>query len=290
MKKFAIIQDNKIFIFDERWITLNGGEPNPQHVLIKNDGTVIAGLGGALNGKRLSKVKGIEKPKKKTSRQLEAERLGIKKIEETRKYRFTYGTADVPAIRYILKDGTHIIFPKNYDKSKQTMTPEQAIRLWEQIPENIRERSAHRIEFVDYENPADAKWRKLYPGFTSSYATGGVMAITFYKHTLPHDDEYVKHTYRHETGHRIDIFTRLPNGDTKVRASESNEWKDAMKKDLKVSGRKSPTSYGEVHVNEDFADSVAKYIENKTVFKKDFPNRAKFLEQVVKINEKGSKK
>lgn len=55
MKKFAIIQNNKIFIFDERWITINADEEEGrkgQHVLIKENGDIVFGLGGKFKNLR----------------------------------------------------------------------------------------------------------------------------------------------------------------------------------------------------------------------------------------------
>lgn len=44
----ATVQDGKIFVFDERWITINGedNDGKGQHVLIKENGDIVAGLGG----------------------------------------------------------------------------------------------------------------------------------------------------------------------------------------------------------------------------------------------------
>lgn len=53
MKKYAIIQDNKIFVFDDRWITINADEDRKgQHVLIKENGDIVAGLGGKFRNLR----------------------------------------------------------------------------------------------------------------------------------------------------------------------------------------------------------------------------------------------
>ena len=58
----VICQDGCLYAQDDRWITVNGedNEGKGQHVLIKEDGTVVGGLGGKLNGMKLSKVKGLQ--------------------------------------------------------------------------------------------------------------------------------------------------------------------------------------------------------------------------------------
>ena len=104
---------------------------------------------------------------------------------------------------YTTPDGTRFIFQQNYDKAKQTMTPEQAISCWQRVPAEIRKQAQKSIEFVDYANPKDSYWRQVYNNFTSSYATGGDV-ITFYSYTSPHDLDYVVNTYCHEAGHFID--------------------------------------------------------------------------------------
>ena len=60
----VICQDGCLYAQDDRWITMNGedNEGKGQHVLIKEDGTVIGGLNGKLNGMKLSKVKGLQPP------------------------------------------------------------------------------------------------------------------------------------------------------------------------------------------------------------------------------------
>ena len=61
----VICQDGCLYAQDDRWITVHADKEagiKGQHVLIKEDGTVIGGLGGKLNGMKLSKVKGLQPP------------------------------------------------------------------------------------------------------------------------------------------------------------------------------------------------------------------------------------
>lgn len=65
MGKLAVIKDNRIFVYDDRWITINADEEEGrkgQHVLIKENGNIVFGLGGKFkNLKDLGKKKGEKK-------------------------------------------------------------------------------------------------------------------------------------------------------------------------------------------------------------------------------------
>ena len=56
-----------------------------------------------------------------------------------------------------------------------------------------------------------------------------------------------------------------------------------MADDIIVSGKKSPTLYGQNAKAEDFAESVSEYVHDKDAFKRDFPNRAKLLKSIIQI-------
>ena len=200
-------------------------------------------------------------------------------ISEENNYKFDSGESR-EAIVYYTPDGTKFIFPKNYNKLDQTMTPEKAISLWQQVPDSLRSHSQNIIEFVDYYNPMDEYWRKVYKNFTRSYATGGDK-ITFYRYTKPHNNQYVIDTYCHEIGHHIDTKL-LKSG---KRFSESIIWLDAINKDLSISNKKSCTIYGENSACEDFAESIMEYVKDPTKFAELFPNRAKLLSHLFKYYE-----
>ena len=132
-----------------------------------------------------------------------------------------------------------------------------------------------RIFFVDYQNPQDAYWRRVYRNFTSSYATGGD-EITFYAYT-GHNDDYVVRTYCHEAGHYIDSLNSVSG-----RAySSSADWQYAMTLDYRNSRRSHPTQYAANSYAEDFAESVAEYSVDRVNFSQDFPNRASPLDQLL---------
>lgn len=183
----------------------------------------------------------------------------------------------VDAVIYETQSGTKFVFPKSYNKANQQMTPEQAISLWSQVPADIRRQAQKTIQFVDYYNPQDSYWKKMYKNFGHSYATGG-QTITFYRHDYPHNDAYVINTYCHEAGHFIDT-----NRGTNGRFSSEALWTKAMADDIVVSGKKSCTAYGENSATEDFAESVAEYVKDKTGFEKNFPNRAAILATIISI-------
>ena len=161
------------------------------------------------------------------------------------------------------------------DAGKQDMTPERAMRLFDRVPKEIRQKAPKKVFFVDYENPQDAYWRRHYKGFTRSYATGGMDEITFYQHT-GHDDDYVVRTYCHEIGHRADKLS----GTKKNPFSKLTAWQRAVNNDAHTSGVWSPTQYGLNSPLEDFAESTAIYAVDKLNFEVKYPNRAALLASI----------
>lgn len=204
-------------------------------------------------------------------------------ITQVSSYDFSDGTStgvkkSVPATIYTTPDGTRFVYPRGYDKKKQTLTPEQAIATWQKVPQNIRSKIQKTIEVVDYYNPMDSYWKKVYKNFSHSYATGGEK-IVIYRSTH-HDLDYLVHTYCHEGGHFIDYH--LPGTNINDRYSTQTDWQQAMSKDLLTSGKKSWRAYGENSPLEDFADSVGYYTLDHANFVKTFPERAKLLSNILK--------
>lgn len=194
-------------------------------------------------------------------------------------YNFGDGTSKgvyktVSAKVYRTTDGTEIVYPEKYSKRSQTLKPEQAIECWSRVPESIRIRGQHQIEVVDYANPQDAYWRKIYEGFSGSYMTGGD-TITVYKYTHEHDVDYMVGVFAHESAHGMD---HMPDGS---RFSDTKTWKRAMRKDEHTSGKKSPTSYGENSNAEDFAESMFAYVMDRENFEKTFPERARLIHIIL---------
>lgn len=204
-------------------------------------------------------------------------------VEELGSYGFTDGTGTgikktVPAVAYTVPDGTRFIYPKKYDKTKQTLTPELAITTWQRVPDNIRGKIQKTVEVVDYYNPQDSYWKKVYKNFGHSYATGGD-TITFYRSAY-HDPDYLLHTFCHEGGHYIDYT--LPGTSKNDRYCQQFAWQTAMAKDLATSGKKSWRAYGENSPLEDFADSVGYYTTDRASFAATFPERTKLLDIILK--------
>ena len=204
-------------------------------------------------------------------------------VHDIDSYGFTDGTAGgvkktVPARVYTTPDGTQFIYPKGYNKQNQTLTPDMAIEVWGKVPENIRTKIQKTVEVVDYYNPQDSYWKKVYKNFGHSYATGGEK-ITMYRSSY-HDPDYLLHTYCHEGGHYIDYH--LPGTSLSDRYCQQSAWQTAMAKDLATSGKKSWRAYGENSPLEDFADSVGYYTTDRAGFAAIFPERTKLLDEILK--------
>lgn len=179
---------------------------------------------------------------------------------------------------YITPEGVEFEFPVGLNKKKQHLTPEQLIKAWEKVPEAIRKKAPKRIQVLDYYNPKDTYWRKVYKNFPHSYATGGLDGVTFYRYDRDHDGDYLVETLCHEIGHVADQAIKTASG---RRFCDDVEWVQAMADDLKHSGMKSPTAYGENANAEDLAESVATYTLKHSWFVQNFPNRAKVLEKYI---------
>lgn len=200
-----------------------------------------------------------------------------------REAKLTDGTAEgykriSKANVYVTPEGVEFEFPIGMNKQKQHLTPEQLTKAWEKLPEGIRRKSPKTIQVVDYYNPQDSHWKKVYKDFPHSYATGGTKGVTFYRWDYDHDDDYLVDTLCHEIGHAIDQGIDTQSG---KRFCDDSEWTKAMKDDLKHSGMKSPTTYGENANVEDLAESVAKYTTRHDWFTKNFPNRTKVLKKYI---------
>lgn len=207
---------------------------------------------------------------------------GIDCAVQVKDYGFPDGAGGIkktaPATIYTLPDGTQFVYPKNYNKKIQSLSPEDAIATWQKIPDNLRSKIQKTVEVVDYYNPEDAYWRKTYKDFDHSYATGGDK-ITIYRSSY-HDLDYLVTTYCHEGGHYIDYT--LPGTSEVDRYCEQSLWQTAMKKDLATSGKNSWRAYGENSPLEDFADSVGYYVTHHDYFAKIFPERTKLLDIILK--------
>lgn len=174
------------------------------------------------------------------------------------------------AVVYTNQNGIEFVYPKAYKKSNQHISIDTIDRVCGALP-NYLQKSISQIHLVDYVNPQDAYWGKVYniKDF-KSYASGG-KKITFYKNEECPSDDWLLETLRHEIGHTIDqAFGNI---------SETEAWKDVVKLDGKgfVSDyAKSSNSY-----KEDFAESFDLFHKDQIEFSKSFPKRSRLLESVV---------
>ena len=125
--------------------------------------------------------------------------------------------------------------------------------------------------FAGRRHPMDAFFEIEYnkPGFVGG-AYSGRRTTIHAKGSL----DWLKHTLCHEAGH---------NMDNKVRYSLNKEtrWNSAVRKDGGY-----PTKYAKKSIKEDIAESMAGYVEDRTEFKKKFPNRAKLIGELISMNYK----
>lgn len=138
--------------------------------------------------------------------------------------------------------------------------------------------------YGEYEDPilADAKWLKR--------------QITIY--AIPQDRHVLKdtlachHTLAHEAGHIIDREIMQNTGRSSNYLSYTPQWTKAMCEDSKSARSENPpylvSSYAEKRqsIGEDFADSVMFFANNDLVFKENFPNRYRILEEFLEPKNK----
>ena len=182
---------------------------------------------------------------------------------------------------YTNAEGVNFIYQENYNKANQLIEPQRAMGLFDKIPSKLKA-EVSTIEVLDYKNPMDSYWARRYKwkGF-ESFATGSGGHIAFWKNntmaSAAMDDNWIIHTFAHESAHSLDQTL----GKSGIRFSNSSQWKKIVAEDKKINGKKSPTSYGEMNLTEDFAESVAEYCTNPVEFAKEFPNRANFFKGVL---------
>ena len=175
---------------------------------------------------------------------------------------------------YALPSGRRFFFKADMDQSRQDMTPERLLSIYEKVPEHIKDRMQKEIYVVDYANPQDEYWKMRYRNFAGSYATGGI-EITLWAYT-GHDDSYLERTLCHETEHLVDI-EEASAGEA---LSSGGVWEDAVMNDYGHSKKTHPTKYAANSSSEDFAESVALYTVDSEKFRRDYPYRASVLDKV----------
>jgi SPP1 gp7 family putative phage head morphogenesis protein len=213
-------------------------------------------------------------------------------------FNFSDGTGNIKtkkvkdAVIATTMDGISIVTPAKVDSKKQLLTSQKISDLLDTLPLEIRQH-CKEIQLVDYYNPKDSYWAKTYnmKGFYS-YATGGNGKITFYRNdksrgntdTVNNSDNWIREVLCHELGHSIDQLSAsiLSKSTTKF-GSDGADYLNAITEDFKVCKEMWASDYGQSSnsVHEDFADSVAEFVINPLAFKKKFPNRYKYIEEVL---------
>lgn len=253
---------------------------------VNRTGTKESGYSSKAQEKKLRKNIGVSPGLKKavvvsgTTKEVQISGMKVKKSDG---YYCFYKGADgkieaEKADVYETPDGKQFVFKAGMKASNQSLTPEFAIEIYQNIPKNIRARGQDVISVVDYENYDDPYWRKKYKNFTSSYATGGNDEITFYRENH-HSREFLTDTFSHEIAHKIDTDIGKHMGVSML--CETREWEDAINADKRKNGRDSPTEYGESSKAEDFAESISVFVKNPMKFKDQFPNRAQIIEKYL---------
>lgn len=198
-------------------------------------------------------------------------------------YVFTKDRGLEKAVAYRNKDGVIFIYPQNYDRKLQKISPEKAMRVFEKVPKGIAQ-NIDTISFVDYPNPEDEYWEQVYgmKGFVS-YATGGRGGITFYANGgTTNSGLTILETYLHEGGHILDDGYREKYG---IALSSSEKYIKAASLDMVSNGRKFISDYAEDSQSyaEDFADFIMGYFINKSYYTIIAPNRAKLIGEVLQL-------
>lgn len=206
-------------------------------------------------------------------------------VTREKKYGFPDGTANGvykkrDADVYTTDDGVRFIVPSSVNREKQPGSPIDFMQAYYRLPPEYRSQIQRTIHILDYRNPQDANWEKRYgiAGFRS-YATGG-KEISFYEYPEGHDSDYLVKTFAHEGAHYIDKWK-----DGAKFISDSTEWKNAMDRDFYLNGLKGPTDYAQAANAEDFAESVAYYVTERSYMENNFPNRTEIIRRTIENEE-----
>ncbi len=180
-------------------------------------------------------------------------------------------------------DGTPIQVSLPEESGRQANTLARIADYAAETPRGLRP----ALKTVDVEagaNPADEYWARQYgmPGFVSA-ATGGGGNITFW-----HGDDYLgRGTFNHEMGHLVGgaLNQRSANpqrGANGEVLSVPQGWPSAAAED-----HRRVSSYGSVHINEDFAESWTRFQAARRAgpkalrsFTRAFPHRVALLQAV----------
>lgn len=170
--------------------------------------------------------------------------------------------------------GIEYAYPIGTRKEDLLFDASKADKIIRTMPQYLRS-NVSRVSFVNEENPQDPFWKKEYGKDHVSAATDG-KRITFWRPSRGQTDSSFFGTMCHESGHIYDANHRL---------STSVLWSECVEKDIAIYPNSDigyPTPYAKKSLVEDFAESVRKYVYDPVAFRKDYPNRASFLDNVIK--------
>lgn len=186
-----------------------------------------------------------------------------------------YESISAKATIYTAPDGKQFVYPDAHGRIGTSI--EQIINAYYNMPQWIRDVGQQQIIIQNRYNPADKYWKKTYKDFEHSYAIGGENTIEVFKPDSSSMRFFTASAMPHEIGHRVD---HLIAGNKKEFYSRGEEWKKATAEDMKVSGKKAVSAYGENDPCEDFADSIMFYAQDPEKFKQKFPNRHKIMVEI----------
>lgn len=209
----------------------------------------------------------------------------FRKTYKTTSYKFRKSGEMRKARVYTHKSGTKFIYPDKYDKTIQKISVDVSMKIYDGVPEELSQ-YIHEVQFVDYSNPDDWYWEKVYgiPDFYS-YATGGNNRIVFYENgELENNSSEILETYLHEGGHIWDNEYEKLHG---IRLSETTEYKEAMEKDSLLSGSEYTSKYSEDAESEieDFADFIVLYYQDPKYCETIYPNRTELYRRCLNENK-----
>lgn len=169
-----------------------------------------------------------------------------------------------------------------FNDTNQVYNVNNVIQMFDTLPKGLKD-SVNSVNIYDCYNPADYYWQVKYgnsgDGYFVSAATGGGGVINIWAGSNS-DSMW---TIAHEAGH---------NYYEKMNANMIEEFKKACEADYKLTGRSAMTEYGKHNISEDFAETVAAYVDYLKGGKEtqlygynsitSFPNRKAWLEKYLK--------
>ena len=147
------------------------------------------------------------------------------------------------------------------------------------LPNELKKYLPKVIDIYDIDSPDDYFWKiKNEKSEFRSTASAGGDSIIFYPVGYNRTSSEIAYTLLHEIGHIVDERSSI-NG---TRIANTKKWQDAVYSDYNLTGKQAVTPYGETASVEDFADSIRLYFAYNADFKRNFPNRAKIIEDIFR--------